>query len=214
MAFIIRNADARPEDYEVLRHTFRPGHADFVYEAKYGIRDWRGGGRASARETAARVVAGSVVRPLLAEKGIEISAELVQVGEERDKARFEVLLREIKGDGDSVGGIVSCTVTGLAAGAGEPVFDKLQARLAYAVMSINGCKGFEYGTGARVRGYRGGHIKRASAQFPLRVQACSDNRQTLQGTARCVHCRESGARGGGDDGTYDCRFRAISGMRA
>lgn len=158
VAFIIRNADARPEDYEVLRHTFRPGHADFVYEAKYGIRDWRGGGRASARETAARVVAGSVVRPLLAEKGIEISAELVQVGEERDKTRFEALLRDIRGDGDSVGGIVSCTVTGLAAGTGEPVFDKLQARLAYAVMSINGCKGFEYGTGFEGVALRGSEI--------------------------------------------------------
>ena len=158
VAFIIRNADARPEDYEVLRHTMRPGHADFVYQAKYGIRDWRGGGRASARETAARVVAGSVVRPLLADKGIEISAKLVQVGDERDETRFECLLKQVREEGDSVGGIVACTVTGLAAGTGEPLFDKLQARLAYAVMSINGCKGFEYGTGFDGVGLRGSEI--------------------------------------------------------
>jgi len=147
IAFIIRNADARPKDYEWMRLNFRPGHADFAYQAKYGIRDWRGGGRASARETASRVVAGTVAKQLLEEKGVHIHAELVQVGSEQDKSRFEALLRQVKQDGDTIGGIVACTVTGLPAGLGEPLFDKLQAHLAYAMMSINGCKGFDYGTG-------------------------------------------------------------------
>lgn len=158
VAFIIRNADARPEDYEWMKSNLRPGHADFVYQAKYGLRDWRGGGRASARETAARVAAGSVARQLLADKGIEIRAELVQVGEETDKTRFDALLKQVKQDGDSVGGIVACTVSGLPAGTGEPVFDKLQARLAYAVMSINGCKGFDYGTGFEGVALRGSEL--------------------------------------------------------
>ena len=119
IAFLIRNKDARPKDYEWLKHSYRVGHADRVYEQKYGIRDWRGGGRSSARETAARVVAGSLAKQQLATKGV----------------------------GDSIGGIVECRITGLPVGTGEPIFDKLQAHLAYAVMSINACKGFEYGTG-------------------------------------------------------------------
>lgn len=147
IAFLLRNRDARSEDYEELRHTFRPGHADYTYQVKYGIRDHRGGGRASARETAARVVAGSVARQLLAARGIAIHAELVQVGEETDKQRFEPLIAAVRAEGDSIGGIVRCSVTGLPAGLGEPLFDKLQAHLAYAMLSINACKGFDYGTG-------------------------------------------------------------------
>jgi len=147
VAFILRNTDARPADYEWLRTSFRPGHADFAYQAKYGIRDWRGGGRASARETAARVVAASVIRPLLEKKGVVVAASLVQVGDETDPRRFPEILRTVRSEGDTVGGVVACTVTGLPAGTGEPLFDKLQARLAYAVLSVNGCKGFEYGTG-------------------------------------------------------------------
>lgn len=147
IAFIIRNKDARPEDYEYLKHTYRVGHADKVYEQKYGIRDWRGGGRASARETAARVVAGSIAKQDLAEKGISIHAELVQVGAETDPAKFSDTIATYQQEGDSIGGIIECHITGLPVGTGEPIFDKLQAHLAYAVMSINACKGFEYGTG-------------------------------------------------------------------
>ena len=147
IAFIIRNKDARPEDYEWLRHSYRIGHADRVYQEKYGIRDHRGGGRASARETAARVVAGSIAKQLLAEKNIHIEAKLVQVGEETNAERFAAYIAAIQQDGDSIGGIVECTITGVPAGIGEPIFDKLQAQLAFAMMSINACKGFEYGSG-------------------------------------------------------------------
>ena len=147
VAFIIRNKDARPEDYEWLKHNYRVGHADKVYEQKYGIRDWRGGGRASARETAARVVAGSIAKQQLAQKGISIQASLVQVGAETDPAKFAETIAAYQREGDSIGGIVECCIMGLPVGIGEPIFDKLQAHLAYAVMSINACKGFEYGTG-------------------------------------------------------------------
>ena len=147
IAFIIRNKDARPEDYEYLKHTYRVGHADKVYEQKYGIRDWRGGGRASARETAARVVAGAIAKQDLAQKGISIHAELVQVGAETDPVRFDETIAAYQREGDSIGGIIECRINGLPVGTGEPIFDKLQAHLAYAIMSINACKGFEYGTG-------------------------------------------------------------------
>lgn len=147
VAFLIRNRDARPEDYEWLKQNYRPGHADKVYQQKYGIRDWRGGGRASARETAARVVAGCIAKQILRAKGIHIHAELIQVGTETNPECFEEVIRAVRADGDSIGGIVRCTITGLPVGTGEPIFDKLQAHLAFAVMSINACKGFDYGTG-------------------------------------------------------------------
>ena len=147
IAFIIRNKDARPEDYDWLKHSYRIGHADRTYQEKYGIRDHRGGGRASARETASRVVAGSVAQQLLKEKGVEIQAKLVQVGCETNPAHFEEYISNIRQEGDSIGGIVQCTITGLPVGIGEPIFDKLQSHLAFAMMSINGCKGFEYGSG-------------------------------------------------------------------
>ena len=147
IAFIIRNKDARQEDYEWLKHTYRIGHADKVYEQKYGIRDWRGGGRASARETAARVVAGCLAKQELARKGVTIQAALVQVGAETDPAKFSETIAAYQRDGDSIGGIIECRINGLPVGTGEPIFDKLQAHLAYAMLSINACKGFEYGTG-------------------------------------------------------------------
>ena len=147
IAFIIRNKDARPEDYEWLKNTYRIGHADKVYELKYGIRDWRGGGRASARETAARVVAGCIAKQQLAQKNIAIHAQLIQVGAETDPARFADTIAAYQQDGDSIGGIIECRIQGLPVGTGEPIFDKLQARLAFAILSINACKGFEYGTG-------------------------------------------------------------------
>ena len=147
VAFLIRNRNARPQDYEALRHSFRQAHADSTYEAKYGIRDWRGGGRASARETVARVVAGSLAQQMLAQRGITIHAELIQVGSETRPEHFDELIGRYRAEGDSIGGIIRCEVTGLPAGLGEPIFDKLQAHLAYAILSINACKGFDYGSG-------------------------------------------------------------------
>ncbi len=147
VAFIIRNTNARPEDYEALRDVYREGHADKVYEQKYGIRDYRGGGRASARETVARVVAGSIAKQILAKDGIGIEGRLVQVGEETDATKFEALLEAVRDAGESVGGVIECRVTSVDAGIGEPIFDKLQARLAYAIMSINGCRSYEQESG-------------------------------------------------------------------
>jgi chorismate synthase len=147
IAFLIRNKDARPDDYAYLKHTYRIGHADKVYEQKYGIRDWRGGGRASARETAARVVAGCIAKQELAAKGVAIHAQLVQVGAEKDPDKFADTIAAYQHEGDSIGGIVECRINGLPVGTGEPIFDKLQAELAFAILSINACKGFEYGTG-------------------------------------------------------------------
>jgi len=147
VAFIIRNTNHRPEDYEAFKHSFRPAHADSTYMAKYGIRDWRGGGRASARETAARVAAGSIARQMLMQKGITIAARLTQVGSAVHEEDFAAEIDKFRREGDSIGGIVSCEVNGLPAGVGEPLFDKLQAHLAYAMLSINACKGFDYGSG-------------------------------------------------------------------
>lgn len=155
IAFIIRNTDARPEDYQWLKNHYRPGHADYTYQQKYGIRDWRGGGRASARETAARVVAGAIAKQQLEQKGIGIHAELVQVGFETRHEYFNQLIQQVQQEGDSIGGIISCSVTGLPIGIGEPIFDKLQSHLAAAIMSINACKGFDYGTGFQGVNMRG-----------------------------------------------------------
>ena len=147
VAFIIRNTNARPEDYEALKDVYREGHADKVYEQKYGIRDYRGGGRASARETVARVVAGSIAKQILAKDGITIEGRLVQVGDETDSTKFAALLASVREAGESVGGVVECRIKGLPAGVGEPIFDKLQARLAFAIMSINGCRTYEQVSG-------------------------------------------------------------------
>jgi len=171
LAFMIRNKDAISSDYDSIRDKFRPSHADYTYEAKYGIRDHRGGGRSSARETAVRVFAGAVARQLLALKGIEIlafvsaigniSAEISHAG--LDTAKIESsplrcpdteadrkmlsLLEDLKREGDTTGGIITCLIRNAPAGLGEPVFAKLQADLAAACMSINAAHGFEYGSG-------------------------------------------------------------------
>lgn len=148
IGFIIRNRDSRSQDYSLLAHAFRPSHADYTYQAKYGIRDPRGGGRASARETACRVVAGALAEQYLLERGITIKAVLTSVG--KVSGPHSVLMEEVERarmEKDSVGGVVSCTVEGVAPGLGEPVFDKLGATLAYAMMGINAAKGFEIGDG-------------------------------------------------------------------
>lgn len=194
IAFIIRNKDARPEDYEWLKHSYRIGHADRTYQEKYGIRDHRGGGRASARETASRVVAGSVAQQLLKEKGVDIKAKLVQVGEEKNPERFDEYIAAIQRDGDSIGGVVECVITGLPMGVGEPIFDKLQSHLAFAMMSINGCKGFEYGSGFEGVGLKGSEMY------------LSDNQTLISG----------GIAGGISDGTpvvFRCVFKPTASNR-
>ena len=131
IAFSIRNKEARPEDYEALGQLCRPGHADYTWQQRYGLRDPRGGGRASARETVARVVAGAIAKQLM--PGITITAEVAQLGPERDD--------------DTRGGTVSCRIVGLPAGIGDPVFGKLNAQLALAMMTIPSAIGFEMGAG-------------------------------------------------------------------
>ena len=159
IGFIIRNTDTRNGDYDKLSEAYRPGHADYTYDARYGIRDHRGGGRASARETACRVVAGALAEQLLEEKGIKVEARLIQVG--RSKGDIEILMEEIekaRKEQDSVGGVVECIITGIEPGIGNPVYDKLSVRLASAMMSINAAKGFEIGGGFNLASARGSEV--------------------------------------------------------
>ena len=143
ISLLIENIDARPSDYEGLPN--RLGHADAAYEAKYGIRDPRGGGRASARETAARVAAGAVARLVIPE--VTIAAQLVEIGGEADPSRWEAMIEDVKAAADSLGGIVECVASGVPAGWGAPVYAKLDAELAAACMGINAVKGVEIGEG-------------------------------------------------------------------
>lgn len=162
ISFIIRNTNARSQDYSEIEHIFRPGHADFTYQTKYGIHDPRGGGRASARETVARVVAGSIAMQILRQQGISIKARIVQIGNNTQPEQWHDYVAQIARQGDSIGGIVRCDINGLHAGIGEPIFDKLQARLAYAILSINACKGFDYGTGFEGAGLKGSESNQKS----------------------------------------------------
>ncbi len=155
IAYIVRNTDARSEDYEALKDAFRPSHADYTYQAKYGIRDWRGGGRASARTMLPYVVAGAIAKQILKQKGIEIHAEVKSIGGETEASKIEALLTRCRAEGDSVGGIVHCSIKGLPAGLGEPLDDKFQACLAKAMFTIPAVKGFEYGDGFAMASMRG-----------------------------------------------------------
>ena len=175
IAMLVRNSDARSEDYEHLRDVYRPSHADFTTEAKYGIRNWQGGGRASARETIGRVAAGAVARKLLAEAAgasvlgwvsrihtiemaemaesaasfslREVEASPTRCPDPEAAAQMEAAIATAREEGDSLGGIVTCVARGLPAGLGEPVFDKLDADLAKAMISLPAAKGFEVGSG-------------------------------------------------------------------
>ena len=173
IAIVVRNEDAQPEAYQEIATTFRPSHADFTYEAKYGIRNWQGGGRASARETIGRVAAGAVARQVLAVlhpglqfvtyvtqlhdlaagvAGDTVTREQVEASPVRcpDEVATEKMIRAIeqaRADGDSLGGIIECVIRGVPPGLGEPVFDKLEADLAKAMLSLPATKGFEIGSG-------------------------------------------------------------------
>ena len=160
IGFMAENGDARSEDYEAMRHVYRPSHADFTTEARYGIRDWRGGGRASGRETFARVVGGAFARQLLAKKGITVTSRIASVGGMDNPSDDEIarIIREARGDADSVGGIVECVVSGMPAGVGEPVFGKLDQMLGAAMLSVGAVKGVEFGMGFRGVGHRGSEV--------------------------------------------------------
>jgi chorismate synthase len=177
---IARNKDARSDDYSVLKTLYRPSHADFTYNKKYGIRDWRGSGRASARETLARVAAGAIAKKYLREHfGISFLSYVDQVGSitssidpltvtpdeiessitrcpDREVApQMEALIREVQAQGDSIGGVIRGVITGCPVGLGEPVFDKLHAELGKAMLSINAVKGFDIGEGFGAAHLRG-----------------------------------------------------------
>ncbi len=169
IGFAIHNTNQKSQDYSHIKDSYRPSHADYVYDQKYGFRDYRGGGRSSARETASRVVAGAIAKQFLG--NIQINAFVSQVGEMKlDKPyqeldfsltesnpvrcpdpemaqQMEAYIKAIKKEGDTIGGVITCVVQNVPVGLGEPVFDKLHARLGEAMLSINAVKGFEYGSG-------------------------------------------------------------------
>lgn len=171
IGFLVRNTNQHSQDYEEMRSVYRPSHADFTYEQKYGIRDYRGGGRSSARETISRVVAGAFAKLALRQLGITVQAYTQQVGnivlpgsyqdydldkteqnpvrcpDEKVAEQMSRLILQVKSEGDTIGGVIACVVRGCPVGLGEPVFGKLQAQLGAAMLSINAVKGFEYGLG-------------------------------------------------------------------
>jgi chorismate synthase len=170
IGFLIPNINSKSQDYSNIKDVFRPSHADYTYEEKYGLRDYRGGGRSSARETACRVVAGSIAKQLLNNYGIKISAYVSSIGNifadeknvdlnkdydsnivrcpDNDASEKMInLITELKSKGNTVGGQIKCIINGVKPGLGEPVFDKLHADLGKAMLSINAVKGFEYGSG-------------------------------------------------------------------
>lgn len=178
IGFIIPNTNVKSADYDHIKDVFRPSHADFTYQNKYGHRDYRGGGRSSARETACRVVAGAIAKQLLQSIGIQFSTYVYQVGtiamnhkefyslseieatpvrcpDTTVATRMIARIEEIKNLGDSIGGAVQCVITGVPVGLGEPVFDKLHAELGKAMLSINAVKGFEIGSGFSSLGMTG-----------------------------------------------------------
>lgn len=179
IGFIVWNKNQNSTDYEGLKEVFRPSHADYTYQMKYGIRDPRGGGRSSARETISRCVAGAVARQILAGLGIKVRAYTSRVGDifldkswecydlsktDENPVRcpdpakaveMEELIARVKRQGDTIGGIISGVITGMPAGLGEPVFGKLHAALGHAMLSINAAKGFEYGDGFASAGFKG-----------------------------------------------------------
>ena len=181
IAFMVKNENQHSSDYDNLKDVFRPSHADFTYFSKYGIRDYRGGGRSSARETIARVVGGAIAKLFLKKLNIDIKAYTSQVGNialEKDYTRYDLskiedtavrcpdpekaeemiaLINEVKSKGDTIGGIITCVVKGTPVGLGEPVFGKLHAALGSAMLSINAVKGFEYGMGFDVN-HRGSEV--------------------------------------------------------
>ena len=171
IGFIVRNTNQHSQDYENMRQMFRPSHADYTYYTKYGNRDYRGGGRSSARITISRVVAGALAKLALRQLGIQINAYTSQVGSiclDRDYRKYDLsltetnivrcpdpmkaaemvqLITQVKAEGDTIGGVITCVVKGCPAGLGEPEFGKLHAALGAAMLSINAVKGFEYGEG-------------------------------------------------------------------
>jgi chorismate synthase len=207
IAMLVRNKDARSEDYAESAQKFRPSHADFTYEAKYGIRNWQGGGRASARETIGRVAAGAVARKILSVlyAEFEIVAYVAQIHEVIAKIdrcavkakdaemniircpdaaaakKMVSLIEQVRNEGDSVGGVIECVVRGIPPGLGDPVFDKLEADLAKAMLSIPATKGFEIGSGFAATRMRGSEHNDPFEMRAGKIRASTNNSGGVQG---------------------------------
>ena len=223
IGFEVRNNNQHSNDYENMRDLFRPSHADYTYTEKYGIRDHRGGGRSSARETLSRVVGGAFAKMALRQLGISITAFTSQVGDIRLEGsykdhdlgniennavrcpdaetaeRMEALIKEVKMAGDTIGGVITCVIKGVPVGIGEPVFGKLHAALGGAMLSINACKGFEYGMGFE------GVSKRGSEM--------NDYFHVKDGMVKTVSNNSGGIQGGisnGEDIYFRCAFKPVA----
>lgn len=223
IGFEVRNNNQHSNDYENMRDLFRPSHADYTYTEKYGIRDHRGGGRSSARETLSRVVGGAFAKMALRQLGISITAYTSQVGDIRLEGsymdydlgniennavrcpddetaeRMEALIKEVKMAGDTIGGVITCVIKGVPVGIGEPVFGKLHAALGGAMLSINACKGFEYGMGFE------GVSKRGSEM--------NDYFHVKDGMVKTVSNNSGGIQGGisnGEDIYFRCAFKPVA----
>lgn len=205
IGFVIENNNQHSNDYSNIKDAFRPSHADYTYTSKYGVRDYRGGGRSSARETAARVVAGAFARQVLEQLGIDVYAYTSQVGHVKlendyrlyDKSNIETnivrcpdaakanemieLINEVKKEGDTIGGVITCVAKGVPVGLGEPVFGKLHAQLGAAMLSINAVKGFEYGLGFDFAEKRGSEVNDAFVAKDGVVSTLTNNSGGIQG---------------------------------
>lgn len=210
LAFMVRNTDARPEDYAPMKDTFRPSHADYTYQVRYGIRDYRGGGRASARTTLPLVVAGAIAKQWLAERQVTIHAAVESMGGETEPDRMEALLGQCREQGDTIGGVVKGAIMGLPAGLGDPMFDKFQACLAKAMFSIPAVKGFEYGDGFGMASMRG-----SEANDQMIVSGTSSRAErggAWQSTVRFLSNHSGGIQGGitnGEKVSFRVAFKPI-----
>lgn len=218
IALLVRNKDARSEDYSEIAHKFRPSHADYTYEAKYGIRNWQGGGRASARETIGRVAAGAIAKKILSalHKNFELVAYVTQIHEVTaniDRSTVKMndveknivrcpdaaaakkmisLVEDVRDAGDSVGGVIECVARGIPPGLGEPVFDKLEADLAKAMLSIPAAKAFEIGSGIGATQMLGSQHNDAFETRAGRIRTTTNNSGGVQGgisNGEDIYCR-------------------------
>src|SRR2546425_5621589 len=207
IGILVRNKDARPQDYAEVAKKFRPSHADYTYEAKYGIRNWQGGGRASARETIGRVAAGAVAKKVLsalypdfeliayvaqihdviarvdraAVKMKDVEKNIVRCPDAAAAKRMITLIERVRDEGDSIGGLIECVARGIAPGLGEPVFDKLEADLAKAMLSIPATKGFEIGSGFAATRMRGSQHNDPFEMRDKRIRTTTNNSGGVQG---------------------------------
>jgi chorismate synthase len=228
IGFIIENTNQKSNDYEHIKDAFRPSHADFTYQQKYGIRDYRGGGRSSARETACRIVGGAIAKLILIHHNVSINAYVSQVGhlkltksykeldlslteksivrcpDEDMATKMITYIEDIRKQGDTIGGIVSCVITGTPVGLGEPVFDKLHAELGKAMLGINAVKGFEYGEGFNSINLKGSEMNDI---FISNAQTTKNDKQTT------LTNHSGGIQGGisnGEDIYFNVAFKPVA----